>query len=301
MFPKKIHLTCKDKNNIGNPVWIECYKKYKEMYKDYKIELYDNKDIYRIIAKHFPEHLKIVKGIKNGGVLADTFRYLILYLRGGIYSDMDCEPLKHINGLLTKIQYHGNENRIFNIYSSDMDVKKGEYIYHRYPCNNCKLVSREKIIKYKCLGHKYINKETDIIVGEEFSERYGHNRCEQYKYRMFNYRGRRVGICQWFMITKAKQLLFKTAYLTCIKNIKSNMDMQKNMTEKEQLINYVLITTGPTMFSKIVVAANLNNKKLILLPADFFAACSGGSNDPTTKVSITDNSYVRHHFTSSWQ
>lgn len=100
MYPKILHLTVSDKNNITNPIWIQCLKKYRELYTDYTIKLYDNKDIYRIVAKHNIEHLEDVKNIKIGAILADLFRYLILYLEGGIYSDMDCMPLKPIEGLL---------------------------------------------------------------------------------------------------------------------------------------------------------------------------------------------------------
>ena len=43
-IPKKIHLTCKDKNNIDNPVWKKCLDKYKSMYSDEEINLV--KEIY---------------------------------------------------------------------------------------------------------------------------------------------------------------------------------------------------------------------------------------------------------------
>ena len=48
IIPKKIHLTCKNKNDIRNPVWIKCLQKYKSMYPDYEIIIHDNNDIYNI-------------------------------------------------------------------------------------------------------------------------------------------------------------------------------------------------------------------------------------------------------------
>ena len=112
-IPKKIHLTCKDKNNIDNPIWKECLNKYKLMYPDYEIIIYGDEDIYKIIEKYYPEFLNKIKQIKIGAVLADIFRYLILYLEGGVYSDLDCEPLKRIDELTEPIfkYYHGDENR----------------------------------------------------------------------------------------------------------------------------------------------------------------------------------------------
>jgi len=100
-FPMKIHLTCKDKNNITNKIWVKCLDKYRIMYgSDYEIIVHDNNDIYNIVGAYFPQHLDKIKQIKVGAVLADIFRYLILYLEGGIYSDMDCEPLIKIDKLL---------------------------------------------------------------------------------------------------------------------------------------------------------------------------------------------------------
>ena len=77
-IPKKIHLTCKDKNNIDNIIWKECLENYKLIYPDYEIIIYDNEDIYKIIENNFPEYLEKIKQIKIGAIVADIFRYLIL-------------------------------------------------------------------------------------------------------------------------------------------------------------------------------------------------------------------------------
>ena len=89
MFPKILHLTCKDKHNIDNHIWRQCYEKFKKMYTGYEIILYDNQDIYKIVRENFPKHEEIIRSVQNGGAIADTFRYLILYLKGGVYADMD--------------------------------------------------------------------------------------------------------------------------------------------------------------------------------------------------------------------
>ena len=77
---KKLHLTCHDKHNIGNTVWEDCLQRYREIYSDFDIILYDDKDIYTLIGRYFPQYLKEIKQIKIGAVLADIFRYLILFL-----------------------------------------------------------------------------------------------------------------------------------------------------------------------------------------------------------------------------
>lgn len=98
---KLIHFTCPNKETITNCVWKQCMEQNRIMYKDYEIKLYDNQDIYNLIGEHYPMYLEKVKRIKVGAILADIFRYLILYLEGGIYSDMDCEPLKSCDDLIS--------------------------------------------------------------------------------------------------------------------------------------------------------------------------------------------------------
>ena len=108
MIPKKIHIIhIPYKNKYGcneiHEIWKDCYKNWKESHNNYDIILYDDTDIYKIIEKYFPEDINIMKQIKNNAIIADIFRYLILYLEGGIYVDADCEPLKNIDKLLTNI------------------------------------------------------------------------------------------------------------------------------------------------------------------------------------------------------
>lgn len=99
IFPSIIHMTCKNKHVIEDKFWEQCYKKTKLINKNHTIKLYDDADIHNLIKKHFPDDIEIVKKIEKGAILADVFRYLILYLEGGIYSDMDCMPLKPIDDL----------------------------------------------------------------------------------------------------------------------------------------------------------------------------------------------------------
>ena len=141
-IPKQLHLTCKNKNNITNSTWRYCIQQYKQLYTDYTINLYDNNDIYTLIGKHYPQYLQKIKQIKIGAVLADIFRYLKLYLEGGIYSDMDCEPLKKVDDLLNdKIFYHGNKNNNFYIYPKTKKRRDKRWDFYHNICSNCELLS----------------------------------------------------------------------------------------------------------------------------------------------------------------
>jgi hypothetical protein len=54
----------------------------------------------------------------------------------------------------------------------------------------------------------------------------------------------------------------------------------------------VLINSANLLFAKIVV--DNYTDKIKILPCDFFCAGSG------LVVPVTNNSYIKHHFTNSW-
>lgn len=281
---KKLHLTCKDKKKIDNEVWLKCLDKYYKIYDDYEIIIYDNDDIYNIIDKYYPEYLEQIKRIKVGAILADIFRYLILYLEGGIYSDMDCEPLKKIDNLFIDTYYHGDENRNNNffVYSNNNKIINNKWDYYTIPCNNNKFISSSNIKTYKCLGHKINNAKT--ILCYEFHSDYHTN--TPWLSNNWTYKG--VGICQWFMITEPLQEIFIKMFLHCI----DNLDKLENLNISQPDYHYNVINTcGPLGFTKVV----LDNKTddIYILPNDFFCGSTG-------LIPITKNSYITHHYTGTW-
>lgn len=268
MFPKILHLTCKDKNNINNKIWINCYNKFKKIYTGYDIILYDDNDIYKIVKENFPNHEKIIRKVTNGGTLSDTFRYLILYLKGGIYADMDCEPLKHIDLLFNNfVYYHGNKGK-FYLQKQSIDYHN---IFKQNPCLKCEKLNNNF---YNCKGHNLIHPElTSLIIGYEFSKYYG---C---------YDKSAGQCCQWFIIAKPRLFLLKALYEQCIKNIDCNNHLKS-----------VQASTGPIMFSQMInIYKNLHeNHGIVIMPNDVF--CVGSKNVP-----LTNNSFIKHHFTGEWR
>jgi len=197
-IPKLIHLTCKNKQSITNPIWIQCLDKIKEMYRDYKIIIYDNDDIYKIIEMFDKKNLDFIKKIEIGATLADIFRYLILYLRGGYYFDMDCEPIKHINQL-NHVHFHGDDNNNFYVYSKNKKIMNSVCDFYENPCNNYHVIKiNNEVVSYKCLGHKYMTENTNIITGYEYDKVWNssmiNNDLEKNKWVDNN-----IGICQWFI------------------------------------------------------------------------------------------------------
>ena len=63
---------------------------------DWELCFYSDEEIYQLFAKHFPEYFDILPKIPFGAMLADFFRYAVMYVEGGLYSDIDTVPLKPI-------------------------------------------------------------------------------------------------------------------------------------------------------------------------------------------------------------
>jgi hypothetical protein len=95
-IPKVIYLSYKTKDI---PEYV--ISKWKKVYPDYEIKLYDNNDCIQFLDKEFgKEYVDIFNYIKDGPIKADFWRVCILYKYGGIYSDIDIEPLVNINKII---------------------------------------------------------------------------------------------------------------------------------------------------------------------------------------------------------
>jgi mannosyltransferase OCH1-like enzyme len=295
-MPKIIHLTLKDKHKIVNPVWINCLNNYIKMYPDYKIIIYDDNDILKIINYFDKKNIETILKIKKGAIIADIFRYLILYLRGGYYSDMDCFPVKRIDKL-SEIQYHGDVNNNFNICPLKSHLINGEYDFHFNSCNNCKLlgVFSGNKTKFNCKGHRYINKNTNIILCYEFEKTWHTDLLKNNNDKKL-WTDNGIGICQWFMGSKPQEKLFLECYKRSIKNIN-----KVNLNDRNNLHFNVINSTGPLFFTKIINKYIKKysdfKEKLCILPSDYFCCGSGygGKYVPSTK-----NKFVEHKFNGSW-
>jgi len=94
MIPKKLHFTYKtecvpEKFQRNLNLW-------KKMCPDWEMHYYSDAMIFDFFEEHFPEYLSDISRITLGAVLADVFRYALLYIHGGMYTDMDTIPLKKI-------------------------------------------------------------------------------------------------------------------------------------------------------------------------------------------------------------
>ena len=94
MIPKKLHFTYKtecvpEKFQRNLTLW-------KKMCPDWEMHYYSDTMIFDFFEEHFPEYLSDLSKVTVGSVLADVFRYALLYIHGGMYTDIDTIPLKKI-------------------------------------------------------------------------------------------------------------------------------------------------------------------------------------------------------------
>jgi mannosyltransferase OCH1-like enzyme len=137
-IPKVIYLTYKTKNI---PEFI--IPNWKKLNPGYKVKLYDNNDCIKFLKEEYGNtHVNIFNYIKDGPIKSDFWRCCILYKYGGVYGDVDMEPLVPISDML--------ENGI-NFYTCKS----------KYPsdfCNPTIIISIKGHPILKCCIDKYIYK-----------------------------------------------------------------------------------------------------------------------------------------------
>jgi len=93
-IPKKLYFTYK----TANPpeLYRENLQCWHDICSDWQLHYFSDKQIYTFFETHFPQYRKDLPKISCGAVLADVFRYAVLYVHGGMYNDLDTFPLQKI-------------------------------------------------------------------------------------------------------------------------------------------------------------------------------------------------------------
>jgi hypothetical protein len=234
-FPKKLSLICNDKALLSkNTKLNRIFNKYKEIYSDYKITLYDTNDIYVILQKNCRLYIEKIKKIKDKAALSHIFRYLILYLEGGIYCNLDIEPLKKIEDICISNYFHGNGTTDCNfyIYPKNKKILNNHCDFYDNPCNNYKIISKDDIKKYECLGHD-LTKIKTLVCYEKNND-----------FKIFN----------GFIITKPRQSIFLKMLDTYIEKIDSLIKCDK-----------VIHLEYSKIFRELIVS---NIKNIVIFPSE---------------------------------
>jgi mannosyltransferase OCH1-like enzyme len=108
MIPKKIHQTYHNKHVLPEAI-CKNIEKIKALNPGWKYYLYDDNDIKAFIKTHYNEEMwKIYNMInpKYGAARADFFRYLLLYIEGGVYLDIKSTILYPLDKLIRSDDYY---------------------------------------------------------------------------------------------------------------------------------------------------------------------------------------------------
>jgi mannosyltransferase OCH1-like enzyme len=76
---------------------------WKKLNPDYEIKLYDNEMCEKFLLEEFGElHRDVFNFLQDGPIKADFWRICVLYAYGGVYSDIDNQPLVPIDEFVEK-------------------------------------------------------------------------------------------------------------------------------------------------------------------------------------------------------
>ena len=91
-IPKILHFTWKTEDVPGK--MGEYLTLWRETHKDWDIRLWTDATMREFVAAHYPDFLATYDGYPAPIQRADSFRYLVLNVMGGGYSDLDVEPFR---------------------------------------------------------------------------------------------------------------------------------------------------------------------------------------------------------------
>lgn len=94
MIPRLIHQTAPMDPRLWPAVWSVCQQSVRSVFPDFQYRLWTDEDLEAMVRESFPWFFPIYQRYPRAIYRADAGRYMILYLYGGIYIDMDMEVLR---------------------------------------------------------------------------------------------------------------------------------------------------------------------------------------------------------------
>lgn len=99
-IPRIIHQTYKTRELPEH--WKQTPDSWKEHHPTWKYIFWDDKRCRALVAKHFPKYLKIFDSYPYPIQRADSIRYMMLYMYGGLYADLDMMAKKSVDDLFSR-------------------------------------------------------------------------------------------------------------------------------------------------------------------------------------------------------
>lgn len=118
-IPKIIHQVWEGRTEPKMPTRLKILARtWQEQNPTWEYHLWNGEEMDKLVETHFPEYLSMYKSFPYNVQRWDTIRYMILYVYGGVYTDLDTECFKPIDGLLEgKTLCFGEEPPEHNVYA----------------------------------------------------------------------------------------------------------------------------------------------------------------------------------------
>jgi mannosyltransferase OCH1-like enzyme len=155
-FPKILHHIFWDFTDKNRPIteiteFNECRKTWLNYHKNWSAKLWDKPDMDKFVKKHFPQYFDKWDSLNKKIKKVDMFRYMVLHVEGGLYSDLDMECLINYDNLLEE---HKNYDIIFYCHGTE----KQEI------CNNGIMISKPNNgLWIEMIEHGLKNKDKDVL------------------------------------------------------------------------------------------------------------------------------------------
>ncbi len=98
LIPKILHFTWKTEDVPGR--MGEYLGKWRQTHSHWQIILWTDASMRAFVAEHYPAFLPHYDAYPHPIQRADSFRYLVLRQMGGVYADLDVEPLRELDPML---------------------------------------------------------------------------------------------------------------------------------------------------------------------------------------------------------
>lgn len=99
-IPKIIHQVWEGRTEPFMPVRLQLLARtWQEQNPDWEYHLWNGEEMEELVSTYFPEYLSMYRSFPYNVQRWDTIRYMILYLYGGVYTDLDSECYRPIETL----------------------------------------------------------------------------------------------------------------------------------------------------------------------------------------------------------
>lgn len=118
-IPKIIHQVWEGRTEPKMPVRLQILaESWKEKNPDWEYHLWNGDDMDKLVLTFFPEYMPLYRSFPRNVQRWDTIRYMILYVYGGVYTDLDTECFRSIDILCQgESMLFGKEPPEHNYYS----------------------------------------------------------------------------------------------------------------------------------------------------------------------------------------